>query len=33
MIRLYTDRLQISYGNRLIVKDMKIEIPDKKLQR
>ena len=31
MIRLYTDRLQISYGNRLIVKDMKIEIPDKKI--
>ncbi|TVZ77045.1 iron complex transport system ATP-binding protein [Aeribacillus composti] len=31
MIRLYTDHLQISYGNRLIVKDMKIEIPDKKI--
>ena len=31
MARLYTDDLNIGYGERLIVKDLNIEIPDKKI--
>lgn len=31
MARLYTEDLNISYGDRLIVRDMSIEIPDKKI--
>lgn len=31
MVRLFTDQLQISYGERLIVKDLTIEIPDQKI--
>mgnify|MGYP001770233895 FL=1 len=31
MTRLYTDRLHIGYGDRLIVKNMTVEIPDKKI--
>ncbi|MBD8005421.1 ABC transporter ATP-binding protein [Bacillus norwichensis] len=31
MIRLYTDNLDISYGERLIVKNLRVEIPDKKI--
>ncbi len=31
MIRLYTDNLDISYGERLIVKNLRMEIPDKKI--
>lgn len=31
MVRLHTERLHIGYGEKLIVKDMSIEIPDKKI--
>ncbi len=31
MVRLYTKDLNVSYGERLIVKDLSIEIPDKKI--
>ncbi|MBM7572761.1 ABC transporter ATP-binding protein [Aquibacillus albus] len=31
MVRLFTDQLHIGYGERLIVKDMTIEIPDQKI--
>lgn len=31
MVRLYTDDLNISYGERLIVKNLSVEIPDKKI--
>ncbi|MGO4273241.1 ABC transporter ATP-binding protein [Paenibacillus sp. TAF58] len=31
MVRLYTDQLNISYGERLIVKNLSVEIPDKKI--
>ncbi|MCC3358218.1 ABC transporter ATP-binding protein [Bacillus sp. REN16] len=31
MVRLFTKDLQIGYGDRLIVKDLSIEIPDKKI--
>ena len=31
MVRLYTDDLNIRYGERLIVKNLSIEIPDKKI--
>ncbi|MGF2614795.1 ABC transporter ATP-binding protein [Rossellomorea vietnamensis] len=31
MVRLHTDQLHIGYGEKLIVKDMSIEIPDKKI--
>lgn len=31
MVRLYTQDLNVSYGERIIVKDLKIEIPDKKI--
>jgi iron complex transport system ATP-binding protein len=31
MVRLYTDDLNIGYGERLIVKDLNMEIPDKKI--
>ncbi len=31
MVRLYTDHLHIGYGERLIVKDLSVEIPDKKI--
>lgn len=31
MVRLYTDELTIGYGDRLIVKDLNIKIPDKKI--
>ncbi|WP_100401382.1 ABC transporter ATP-binding protein [Bacillus sp. FJAT-42315] len=31
MVRLYTTDLNISYGERLIVKDLSVEIPDKKI--
>ncbi|KGK84186.1 ABC transporter ATP-binding protein [Clostridium sp. HMP27] len=31
MIRLYTDNINIGYGERLIVKDLSVEIPDKKI--
>lgn len=33
MVRLYTENLNIGYGERLIVKDLSVEIPDKKSQR
>lgn len=31
MVRLHTDQLHIGYGEKLIVKDMSIEIPDKQI--
>ncbi|WP_088072804.1 ABC transporter ATP-binding protein [Gottfriedia luciferensis] len=31
MVRLYTDELTISYGDRLIIKDLNIKIPDKQI--
>ncbi|MBS4201066.1 ABC transporter ATP-binding protein [Bacillus sp. FJAT-49732] len=31
MVRLYTNGLNISYGERLIVKNLSVEIPDKKI--
>lgn len=31
MVRLYTDHLHIGYGERLIVKDLSVKIPDKKI--
>lgn len=31
MVRLYTDDLNIGYGERLIVKDLSVEIPDQKI--
>lgn len=31
MVRLYTESLKIGYGERLIVKDLSVEIPDKKI--
>lgn len=31
MIRLYTDDLHVGYGERLIVKGLSVEIPDKKM--
>lgn len=31
MVRLYTDDLNIGYGERLIVKNLNIQIPDKKI--
>lgn len=31
MVRLYTDDLNIGYGERLIVKNLSVEIPDKKI--
>ncbi|MCG7408271.1 ABC transporter ATP-binding protein [Paenibacillus sp. ACRRX] len=31
MVRLYTDNLNISYGERIIVKDLSVQIPDKKM--
>jgi iron complex transport system ATP-binding protein len=31
MVRLYTNDLKIGYGERLIVKDLSVEIPDKKI--
>ncbi|WP_226528087.1 ABC transporter ATP-binding protein [Metabacillus niabensis] len=31
MVRLYTNKLKIGYGERLIVKDLSVEIPDKKI--
>ncbi|GAI44829.1 unnamed protein product, partial [marine sediment metagenome] len=31
MVRLYTDQLNIGYGERLIVKNLSVEIPDKKI--
>lgn len=31
MARLYTESLNIGYGERLIVKDLSVEIPDKKI--
>ncbi|MGE7624236.1 ABC transporter ATP-binding protein [Viridibacillus sp. NPDC096237] len=31
MVRLYTDDLSIGYGDRLIVKELSISIPDKKI--
>ncbi|MFD1738909.1 ABC transporter ATP-binding protein [Bacillus salitolerans] len=31
MVRLYTNDLQVSYGERLIVKDLSIHIPDQKI--
>lgn len=31
MVRLYTNNLNISYGERLIVKNLSVEIPDKKI--
>ncbi|MGJ7911018.1 ABC transporter ATP-binding protein [Neobacillus sp. LXY-1] len=31
MVRLYTEQLQVGYGERTIVKDLSIEIPDKKI--
>lgn len=31
MVRLYTDQLNIGYGERLIVKNLSAEIPDKKV--
>lgn len=31
MVRLYTQDLNVSYGDRLIVKDLSITIPDKKI--
>ncbi|MBQ4866939.1 ABC transporter ATP-binding protein [Priestia megaterium] len=31
MVRLYTEKLHISYGDRLIVKNLSVNIPDKKI--
>lgn len=31
MVRLYTDDLNIGYGERLIVKDLSVKIPDKRI--
>lgn len=31
MVRLYTDELNIGYGERLIVKNLSVDIPDKKI--
>jgi len=31
MVRLYTDNLNIGYGERLIVKNLSVKIPDKKI--
>ncbi|MBU8905404.1 ABC transporter ATP-binding protein [Desertibacillus haloalkaliphilus] len=31
MVRLYTDQLHISYGEKAIVKNLSVEIPDKKI--
>lgn len=31
MVRLFTEELNISYGDRLIVKDLTVQIPDKKI--
>ncbi|TXC89544.1 ABC transporter ATP-binding protein [Metabacillus litoralis] len=31
MVRLYTNQLQIGYGEQLIIKDLSVEIPDKKI--
>jgi len=31
MVRLYTDHVSVAYGERLIVKDLSIQIPDKKI--
>lgn len=31
MVRLYTENLHISYGERLIVKNLSVNIPDKKI--
>ncbi|KRE32727.1 ABC transporter ATP-binding protein [Paenibacillus sp. Soil724D2] len=31
MVRLYTDQLNIGYGERLIVKNLSVEIPDKQI--
>ncbi|PTM58476.1 ABC transporter ATP-binding protein [Desmospora activa] len=31
MVRLYTNDLKIGYGERVIVKDLSVEIPDKKI--
>ncbi|MGM7722793.1 ABC transporter ATP-binding protein [Metabacillus sp. Hm71] len=31
MVRLYTKNVKIGYGERLIVKDLSVEIPDKKI--
>lgn len=31
MVRLYTEDISIDYGERLIVKDLCVEIPDKKI--
>jgi len=31
MVRLFTDELNVGYGDRLIVKDLSIEIPDKQI--
>ncbi|MGI2328334.1 ABC transporter ATP-binding protein [Planococcus sp. YIM B11945] len=31
MVRLFTENLDVSYGERLIVKDLSIEIPDKQI--
>ena len=31
MVRLYTEKLHISYGERLIVKNLSVNIPDKRL--
>jgi iron complex transport system ATP-binding protein len=31
MVRLYTEELNISYGERLIVKDLSVKIPDRKI--
>lgn len=31
MVRLYTDSIKIGYGERLVVKDLSVEIPDKKI--
>jgi iron complex transport system ATP-binding protein len=31
MIRLYTDNINVGYGDHLIVKDLTVEIPDKKI--
>lgn len=31
MVRLYTEELNIGYGERLIVKNLSVEIPDKKI--
>ncbi|QNF26684.1 ABC transporter ATP-binding protein [Metabacillus elymi] len=31
MVRLYTDKVTIGYGERLIVKDLSVQIPDKQI--